>query len=206
MPIPNHGVTGCTFNRTENTPCNFIGPAAITDAAIQIANERPADYAKDSAPRSLNPDLSGNKMPMQTRLGWLAGRWKCNQFVGDAMYEAGYRMPTLRMPDGSLHYMNAERLPAQKSHFDLITDRKAVRPGDLLVIDYHRGSGEDGAHVEIVGASGAKPGDLITVGAGKDGASLRERSGILSSASASGTFWANDSARVYILRPKMLLH
>ncbi|NDC37057.1 MAG: hypothetical protein EBZ48_03285 [Proteobacteria bacterium] len=181
------------------TPLERLETVAIT--ASRLVSERAADYAKDAAPRSPNPQLSSNKVPLHTRLSWLAGRSKCNQFVGDVLYESGFRMPTLRMPDGSKHYMNAERLPSQRDHFQIVKNRDDVRPGDVLVIDYNGRNGENGAHTEIIGALGPKGGDLVTVGAHAEGAEVKDRHGILNTESNGGTFWKNASARVYVLRP-----
>jgi hypothetical protein len=204
MPLStatNLPIRGATLPLQTSTVDSLI----IADTASRLIEERGAEYAKAAAPRTRNPQISGNVFPMQTRLGWLAGRWKCNQFVGDALYEAGYRMPTVRMPDGSVHYLNAEKLPHQRDFFDLITNRDEVLLGDVLVIDYLRGSGENGAHAEVIEATDPKTGSVRSLGAHEFGAEARERYGILGSSSSLGSFWQASSARIYVLRPKRLL-
>jgi len=182
-----------------------ISSQEVAYAAESILLARGHEYAKASAPRSPHPELSGNKIPMQSTLGWLAGRAKCNQFVGDALFTAGFEMPTFRMQDGTKHYMNAERLPKQHLFFERITNSLAVQPGDLLVLDYYRRSGENGAHVEIVHSVDPISQTLITLSALGDGVAARERRGDLIGPSAPDGSWNTAEARIYLLRPVKLL-
>lgn len=205
MPIPS---TRSIFSAQSTPAISFPEDhqRVLTDTAEQMAQERGTEYAKASAPRSPNPALSGNTVPMQTRLNWLAGRWKCNQFVGDALFTAGFQMPLVKMPDGSAHYLNAEKLPSRKDFFEIVTRRENIRAGDVLVLDYTNGSGENGAHTEIIQSIEPYTGTLRTIGAHANGATVGERRGLLQSPFAPGAFWSTHSAHVYILRPKKLLH
>lgn len=185
-------------------PVNY-GDHAVARAAEVIFRERGYEYSKASAPRSPHPELSGNKIPMHSRLSWLVGRAKCNQFVGDALFEAGFEMPTFRMKDGSKHYMNAERLPTQTLHFERVVTKAGVRPGDLMVIDYTKRAGENGAHVEIVHSFDVGSRSLITLGAQGDGVAARERNPWLSGTHSTDGSWVVEGARIYFLRPVKFL-
>ncbi len=71
------------------------------------------------------------------------------------------------MPDGSKHYVNAERLPNYSEHFKRVRSWRDSKPGDLLVLDWLGQKGEGGAHVEIImelGPSGLR--SLSAVNAG----------------------------------------
>src|SRR5689334_2576271 len=76
----------------------------VANAAISRAAGDSLGYAFSNAPLSVNPELSGNTRPGISRPGWLKNVNKCNQFVGDVLFEAGFRVPVNRMGDGSVHY------------------------------------------------------------------------------------------------------
>jgi hypothetical protein len=164
-----------------------------------------ANYAYDKAPTSPYPNLSGNRVPGESRPSWLANNNKCNQFVGDALTAAGMKMPTFRMRDGTEHYMNAERLPNQTKHFDRITDPQQIRPGDVFVLDYP-GSGESTAHTEVITGFDKATGNMKTTGAHSDGAYEKDRGPWLQDFTydSARKCWTNSSGQdLYILRPKM---
>lgn len=174
----------------------------ILDAAKdRVAKEGP-NYAVSEAPTSPLAMLSGNRRPGETRPSWLKNNNKCNQFVGDALTQAGVKAPTWAMRDGSLHYASAEKWPTFSNLFDRITDPSQMRPGDVIVKDYPS-TGESTAHVEII--TGTSP--FSSVGAHGDGAYGQNTNDWL----AGGTYNATKRAfevngnDVYILRPKVAL-
>ena len=175
-----------------------VDRSEIVRAARGLAAERSSQYARSGAPISPDPLLTGNAVPGATPLRWLQGHNKCNQFVGDVLYRAGFAMPKFRMEDGSHHYVHAAALRRRTEHFAAVTDRRAVEPGDLIVIQ-RPGSGENSAHVEIVIGSHGYDGALVTLGAHPHGVEQRVRR--LVGASASDGGWERGEARWYILRP-----
>jgi hypothetical protein len=172
----------------------------ILDAAKdRVAKEGP-NYAFSEAPTSPLTLLSGNRRPGESRPSWLKNNNKCNQFVGDALTQAGVKAPTWAMRDGTLHYASAEKWPTFSNLFDRITDPSQIRPGDVIVKDYPS-TGESTAHVEII--TGTSP--FSSVGAHGDGAYEQNTNDWL----AGGTYNASKRAfevngnDVYILRPKV---
>ena len=163
-----------------------------------------ANYAYDKAPTSPYPNLSGNRVPGESRPSWLANNNKCNQFVGDALTQAGMKMPTYKMTDGTEHYVNAERLPQFTKHFDRITDPSQIRPGDVFVYDYPS-TGESTAHTEVITGYNHATGDFKTTGAHGDGAYEMNRPAWMKNMTydAANKRWTDGSNHLYILRPKM---
>ena len=121
----------------------------ILDAAHDRAAKQGTNYGKEHVPTSPLKNLSGNKNPGVTQPSWLKDNWKCNQFVGDSLTQAGVKAPTWAMADGSVHYASAEKWPSFTNLFDRITDPAQMQPGDIVVRDYP-GSGDATAHIEIV--------------------------------------------------------
>lgn len=182
----------------------YFGAAIQRAAADRAANDREG-YAYDNAPTSPYRNLSGNRNPGVSRPSWLKNNNKCNQFVGDALTQAGMRMPTFRMADGTEHYVNAERLPNYRNHFDRITDPNDIRPGDVFVNDYP-GEGLSTAHTEVVSSFDPATGTLRSIGAHGDGAYESDQSHLLDGATLNreGGYWEQPNGnRFYILRPKM---
>lgn len=199
----NNGTAGNVQNTTTNPQASkpFYGDAIAKGAAQRVAKDGP-NYAYDAAPTSPYKNLSGNKNPGVSRPSWLANNNKCNQFVGDALTQAGVKMPTYKMTDGTEHYMNAERLPHAKGFFDRVTDMKDVKVGDVIVIDYP-GKGESTAHTEVV--TGINP--LRTTGAHSDGAYEMDRTNYMDGAqyNPANRNWQLNGNDVYFLRPTQLL-
>jgi len=183
-------------------------PKSYSDAVAKAATDRAAadkeGYAYANAPTSPYKNLSGNKTPGTSRPSWLKNNNKCNQFVGDALTQAGMKMPTFKMQDGTEHYVNAERLPNYKQHFDRITDPSQIRAGDVFVVDYPS-VGESTAHTEVVTGYDHATGDFKTTGAHGDGAYEMTRPNWLSQYTydATNKRWEDSSGNhLYILRPK----
>jgi hypothetical protein len=177
--------------------------AAIARAAQRRARLMRADYAIDGAPTSPCRSLSGNRRPNATRLSWLRGLFKCNQFVGDALIEAGVAMPTFKMRDGGHHYAAAETLPRQTGYFDRLHQLIELRPGDVIVVDYpSHGAGT--AHAEIVTGIDDAGKKLKVAGAHADGCYEREWSWLFEGAiyNHERRGWESGDNLIYLLRPK----
>jgi hypothetical protein len=115
------------------------------------------------------------------------------------------KMPTYRMENGTEHYMNAERLPAQTKFFDRITDPQQIRPGDVFVLDYPA-TGESTAHTEVITGYDKETGQMKTTGAHGNGAYEVDRGDWLKNFTydPARKCWTNGSDNLYILRPKQL--
>jgi hypothetical protein len=160
----------------------------------------PAQFARAASYRSLNPAITGAYVDLP----------KGNVFAGDVLHAAGYAAPTYPLPGGGSHYKEAERWPRESAFFDRITSNDAVRPGDLLVIDYHHRQGASGgAHVEVVTrvddggrrvtTMGARAGGVVEDQAFGRRLTAGERAGDHVVFRAPGTFGDSD---VYVLRPR----
>jgi hypothetical protein len=187
---------------TKTVPQSYSD--AVNKAALNRASADKEGYAYANAPTSPYRNLSGNKTPGTSRPSWLKNNNKCNQFVGDALTQAGMKMPTFKMENGTEHYVNAERLPNYKNHFDRVTDPAQIRAGDVFVLDYPS-VGESTAHTEVITGYDHATGDFKTTGAHGDGAYEMTRSNWLSgySYNATSKHWEDTSGnKLYILRPK----
>jgi hypothetical protein len=175
-----------------------LANTALARVAIDGRN-----YAFSNAPISANPELSGNATPGVSRPGWLKNVNKCNQFVGDVLFEAGFRVPVNRMSDGSVHYKLAEEFPRDNAFFDRLSSTAMLMSGDLMILDYP-GRGAGSGHAEIVSGVDPWSGTLYTVGAHNDGAYEQARPGMLTSLkSLPGGRFQQGSSTVYFLRPKL---
>ncbi|MBX7137384.1 MAG: hypothetical protein K1X83_05320 [Oligoflexia bacterium] len=189
------------------SPLNFPSPSNLAQIALRLAAQRGSSYGLNGAPVSPYSHLSGNSVPGSTPLEWLRGRYKCNQFVGDSLTYAGYRMPTWRMSDGSEHYVQAESLPRAGQYFARVRALEQIQSGDLLVLDW-AAQGSNGAHVEIITSVNRAAGRIWSVGAHKDGAAEADATHWLVGAKfdPNTNSWVNYATlhgmfRAYILRP-----
>jgi hypothetical protein len=174
--------------------------AATAQAALDRATAQGANYAKSESPTSPLANLSGNAEPGVTQPGWLKDKNKCNQFVGDALTQAGVEAPTVSMgPGKGVHYQRAETWPNRTDLFDRVTDPNDIRPGDVVVRDYPL-TGEGGGHIEVV--TGVSP--LRTTGAHQDGAYETENTWLDGANYHANTrsFTDTGGKDVYVLRPK----
>lgn len=199
---------GATGASTSTGAVSTNGSVSYSEKVKKAALDRAAadkeGYAYSNAPTSPFKNLSGNKTPGVSRPSWLKDNNKCNQFVGDALTQAGMKMPTYTMTDGTEHYVNAERLPQFTKHFDRITDPSQIRAGDVFVKDYP-GTGESTAHTEVITGYDHATGDFKTTGAHGDGAYEMNRPAWLKDMTydAANKRWSDGSGNhLYILRPK----
>jgi hypothetical protein len=174
--------------------------AATAQAARDRASTQGSDYALSKSPTSPLANLSGNQEPGVTQPGWLKDKNKCNQFVGDALTQAGVEAPTVSMgPGKGVHYQRAETWPNRTDLFDRVTDPKDIRPGDVIVRDYP-GTGTGSAHIEVV--TGVNP--LRTTGAHDNGAYEQDNKWLDGATYDPNTRSFTDTVGkdVYVLRPK----
>ena len=164
----------------------------VAQVARLMGRELGSDYAKENAPRSPNPLITGNHQPGVSRLEWLRGRSKCNQFIGDVLTLAGFETPLHRMADGSFHYALAEELPRAGDYFEPVRDPRHLRSGDIIIVDYPRG-GENGAHAYVVISYDQKNSRLIGLSAESRGVRERDISAHLK----------NIGRGVFAIRPKL---
>ncbi|MHB8876818.1 MAG: hypothetical protein ACYC8T_24240 [Myxococcaceae bacterium] len=179
--------------------------AQLAAAAADRVTRFGATYGKDQACVSPNPKLTANLVPNSTKLAWTKGVWKCNQFVGDVLTQAGVKTPTYSFGQGknqSVHYVEAEKWPQYPNLFDRVTDASEIQLGDILVKDYPD-AGEAGGHIEVV--TGLNP--LRTTGAHYDRAYESGNGWLRSPAyfDAKKRCWHNDNGGLdlYVLRPKV---
>ena len=178
----------------------YHGAAIAQAAADRVASDGPG-YAYGSAPTSPLAELSGNAIPGQTRPAWLEDKNKCNQFVGDALTQAGVKAPTVTMANGSLHYARAETWPSRSDLFDRITDPSQIKVGDVIVRD-RPGAGTSTAHIEVI--TGVSP--LKTTGAHQGGAAEETGDWLAGTTyNAANRSFTDGADELYVLRPKELV-
>ncbi|HEY0883273.1 MAG TPA: hypothetical protein VGD87_17175 [Archangium sp.] len=206
----NSGKAGQVFSALVSASGGVMPPTTggkfaskILDAAADRANQQGLAYGYDNAPTSPLKGLSGNKTPGVSQPSWLKNNWKCNQFVGDALTQAGVKAPTWAMADGTVHYASAEKWPSFTNLFDRITDPSQMKPGDIVVRDYPS-TGDATAHVEIV--TQVEP--FKSIGAHRDAAYEQAGENWVAGGTynpAKRNFQVNGN-EVYILRPKAALN
>jgi LysM repeat protein len=142
----------------------------VVKAARDRAEMFGANYAVDAKLLSPNPDLAFNRKPDVYGVGGTMGRWKCNQFGGDVLYQAGFEPPMYSKPG---YYVIAEEWPnytkGPNQLFELIKDPADAQPGDVLIAD-HPGSGAEGGHVRILTSGIDSDGGFSAISAHYDGA------------------------------------
>ena len=187
-----------------NKNVNPFGEEIVKAAKARSSGKLGQAYAFDKAAYSPNPKLSGNRKPDRKPVAWLKDNNKCNQFVGDVLYQAGVKMPTVKQADGSIHYDYAENWPKHEDLFERITDKKNLKPGDIIVIDYP-GRGGSSGHVEVVSDNTS---ELKAIGAHHDGAYETSKEWIFRGAtwnSREKCYVQPDGTKIYLLRPTQKL-
>lgn len=205
MPVETISNSKINFHSIFTTE---LANQSISSIAKTRATKMAYEYARSGVPTSPYQNLSGNNYPNFSKINWLRGLNKCNQFVGDVLTMSGYKMPTFRMSDGTEHYMHAEALPKQTQYFDIINNASSIKEGDLIVFDQKKRSGENGAHVEIITTIDINKGILELTGARRLGAKTREASQLLQGFKLSNNYSSftsgKDTCDIYILRAKRL--
>jgi hypothetical protein len=122
-----------------------------------------------------------------------------NQFVGDALTQAGVRAPTVTMADGSLHYARAESWPGRTDLFNRVTSASDIRVGDVIMRDDTSSAGTSTAHIEVV--TGVNP--MKTTGAHFRSAFESQGDWLAGATYNTGTqAWSRGTDEIYVLRPK----
>lgn len=101
-----------------------------------------------------NPDLAGtsqkNSRTVDGRVEyetmWDTSFWKCNVFMEDSIYQAGYK-PAMHGETGKKHYSSAGNVDEYKDLFKKITVDQA---GPGTVVQFDGGSGSDESHNAIL--------------------------------------------------------
>lgn len=141
---------------------------AVADAALDRISRFGENYGVPGKWVTPNPNMPGNRRPDQTEYSATAGRWKCNCFVMDCLYQAGFVPASYK--DGwypvavDLHTFSQgpNRVFDKKGAIELnalsYEDKQArvsellkqAQPGDLLIVRHQGGKGSDGGHCRLV--------------------------------------------------------
>jgi len=147
-----------------------IGGAQVVAAAKARAEMFGNHYGVPSKLFSPNPNLAFNNNPDRSGVGGTVNQWKCNQFGGDVLYQAGFEPPMYSKPG---YYVIAEEWPnyarGPNRCFDLITDMSQARPGDIVIAD-HPGEGAATGHVRVLTSEIADDGSFSSISAHYDAA------------------------------------
>jgi hypothetical protein len=163
-----------------------------------VASDGPG-YGHARAPTSPLGELSGNTTPGVTEPAWLKNKNKCNQFVGDALTQAGIKAPTVTMADGSLHYARAESWPSFSALFNPVTSASDIRVGDVIMRDDTSSQGAGTAHIEIV--TGVNP--MKTSGAHARAAYETQQDWLAGATyNPASKSWNRGTDEIHVLRPK----
>jgi hypothetical protein len=105
-------------------------PAAVIQAGRAIA----------AGPGGQALSLEGDYRPLNPAIaGRWRGRWKCNLLVGDALYLAGHRVPTIDLGvpgKPHLHVEAPSRFHRHRDCFTPVTGLERLQPGDVITIAY----------------------------------------------------------------------
>ena len=182
---------------------------SIADAALDRIAKFGKDYGVGGAWKTPNPGIPGNKHPDETAYTALQGRWKCNCFAMDCLYQAGFLPPTYSK-DGKGWYPVAvdlhnfasgpNRFFDQKGELKLnsmseeqkqarITElMKQAQPGDLIIVKHQGPVQADGGHCRVVTANNFdKDGTVSCAQASFNSAIVRDET--VGSFSSEDTMW-----------------
>lgn len=188
-PVPQQTLTrqpGPAQARTLSTPARPT--PARTHSTIRVPGEQAGststllavqdrldrfsrDYGKGRLWKSPNPGVPGNKSPDLTGIPGTSGKSKCNLFVLDVLYQAGFEVPSYG-ENGKGWYPIATELKnfseGKRRFFDVVSDfriagktaarkregldgaLRSARPGDLLTINRRGADVADNGHVGVV--------------------------------------------------------
>jgi len=170
--LANTGAPGRT-GRVDG-PQGTTNPQAMAESAKNLVKDRENYFGVDQPWMNSDPN---HALPANVRLGGLKGKWKCNLFGGNAMYNAGFEPPYYGNK-GKGEYPNANQMYkwsdkhagkyGNKVHFEmkgeldvskLSGDEKKkkianllaqAKPGDMIVVDHMGDDVADGGHVRVV--------------------------------------------------------
>ncbi|HEY3446442.1 MAG TPA: hypothetical protein VGK67_08750 [Myxococcales bacterium] len=183
---------------------------AIADAALDRIARFGKNYGVPGKWVTPNPKMPGNRRPEQTEFSATEGRWKCNLFAMDTLYQAGFVPASYK--DGwypiacDLHDFakGPNRVFDQKGEITLnalsYEDKqtrvaellKQAQPGDLIIVKHQGGGGSDGGHCRVVvGNNFEKDGTVACAQASSNEAMVRDET--------LGSFTGEDT--VWLLRP-----
>ncbi len=142
----------------------------IAEAALERIDRLGQSYGVEGSWKSCNPGIPGNSRPDDRSLG-AKGRWKCNLFAMDVLYQAGFQ-PATYSGDGKGWYPVAVDLPkyakGAKRFFDNLGEVKLegldydakkaaiedimrrAEPGDLIIVNHQGPDVADGGHCRVV--------------------------------------------------------
>jgi hypothetical protein len=186
---------------------------AVADAALDRIARFGKSYGVDQAWKSPNPNIPGNKHPDVTEFSATKGRWKCNCFAMDCLYQAGF-VPATYAGNGkgdysvavdmhnfakgpnrvfdSLGEVNLNALDDDKKNAAVAEILKKAQPGDLIIVRHQGDGGSDGGHCRVVvGNNFDKDGTVACAQASQDQALVRNED--------VGRF--TSDAVIYLLRP-----
>ncbi len=147
---------------------------AIVDAALDRIAKFGANYGVAGAWKCPNPNMPGNRRPDVTEYSAMQGKWKCNLFANDCLYQAGF-MPATYSRDGKGWYPIAVDLVTLASGPNRVFDAqgnlslnsmtpeqkrseveallKRAQPGDLLIVNHQGPDQADGGHCRVIVAN-----------------------------------------------------
>lgn len=159
------------------TPPAAPDSSKVGQAARDLVADRAEFFGVDDPWKNSDPN---HALPANVRLGGLKGKWKCNLFGGNAIYNGGFEPPYYGNRGGG-EYPNANQFFkwsdayagrfGNKVHFEMkgelpvaqldareknkaITELlKQCEPGDLLLVDHMGSDVADGGHVRVVVAN-----------------------------------------------------
>jgi len=170
--LANAGAPGRTGGVSSNR--GSTNPQAMADSAKNLVKDRANYFGVDQPWMNSDPN---HALPANVRLGGLKGKWKCNLFGGNAMYNAGFEPPYYgnkgkgEYPNANQMYKWSDKYAGRygnKTHFEMRGEldvsklsgdekRKKVaellskaEPGDMVIVDHMGDDVADGGHVRVV--------------------------------------------------------
>lgn len=186
---------------------------AIADAALDRIAKYGANYGVGGAWKSPNPNMPGNRRPDVTEYTAMQGKWKCNLFANDCLYQAGF-MPATYSRDGKGWYPIAVDLVKLSSGPNRVFDAlgnlslnpmtpeqkrseveallKRAQPGDLLIVNHQGPDQADGGHCRVIVSNDMDQDGTVACAQASFDAAVVKHEGV-------GSFTGEEV--VYLLRP-----
>jgi hypothetical protein len=154
---------------------------SLADAATALVRDFANYFGVNDPWKNSDPN---HALPANVRLGGLKGRWKCNLFAGNAIYNAGFEAPYYgnrgggEYPNANQFYKWSDKYAGRfgnKVHFELKGElavdelsgsekKEAIakllatcEPGDLIMVDHMGSDVSDGGHCRVVVANDLQP-------------------------------------------------